>query len=166
MTDIHFTIKPYVGAGPLRFGMTAPEVESAIGPPMQRSTNFRGETTYDYDSFNVGFTNDGIVCHIGFVLGSDVEFDGKPLFSRESFEQLLTVDGNPQEVVGFVVLLKLGIAFTGFHDKDESQKAVTVFSKGTYDALQKKMTGSVEKYSAPEDHDVVGEDHESEVAGL
>jgi len=44
-----------------------------------------------------------------------------------------------ERVVGFIVLLSLGVAFTGFHDDDESQKAVSVFGKGSYDDLQQKM---------------------------
>ncbi len=139
MITTHFRIEPYAGAAPVRFGMTAAQVEIRLGPPKQKSRNYRGETTYDYELFNIGFTKEGLVCHIGFVPGANVEYDGKPMFSRETFEQLVTVDGNPQEVVGFVVLLSLGIAFTGFHDRDESQKAVSVFPNGAYDLLAKKM---------------------------
>jgi hypothetical protein len=35
--------------------------------------------------------------------------------------------------------LSLGLAFTGFHDGDESQKAVSLFAKGGYEDLRPKM---------------------------
>ena len=51
----------------------------------------------------------------------------------------LRIDGNPKEFVGFIVLLTLGIAFTGFHDGEVSQIAVSLFAKGGYDELKPKM---------------------------
>jgi len=41
--------------------------------------------------------------------------------------------------VGYVVLLQLGLAMTGFHDGDLSQKAVTAFARGSWDTLRPKM---------------------------
>ncbi len=135
-----FKIESYVGALPVRFGAQADEVVAILGEPQTKSTNFRKEVTYDYDFVNIGFDKNSSVSHVGFVPGANVEYDGLPILSQETFRQLLRLDAEAMEVVGFVVLLNLGIAFTGFHDDDESQKAVSVFAKGAYDDLQHKMT--------------------------
>jgi hypothetical protein len=101
--------------------------------------NFRKELTYDYDLVNVGFDKENRVCHIGFVPGANVEYDGHSVWTDDAFRGLCRLDGDAKEVVGFVVLLSLGLAFTGFHDGDESQKAVSLFAKGGYEDLRKKM---------------------------
>jgi len=52
-------------------------------------------------------------------------------FLRRACEQ----DQDPRDVYGFIVLASLGIAVTGVHDNDESQLAVTAFSRGDFDDL-------------------------------
>ena len=139
MASTLFKIESYIGALPVRFGMQADEVLAILGEPEKKSTNFRKETTYDYDWVNVGFDKSNSAAHVGFVPGANVEYDGLPLFSQDAFHQLLRLDADAKEVLGFIVLLNLGIAFTGFHDNDNSQKAVSVFVKGAYDDLRHKM---------------------------
>jgi hypothetical protein len=104
-----------------------------------KSRNFRKEQIYDYGLMNVGFDRADRVCHIGFVPGVSVEYDGYSVWTHEAFNRLCLLDGQPKEVVGFVVLLSLGLAFTGFHDGDESQKAVSMFAEGGYEDLIPKM---------------------------
>jgi hypothetical protein len=53
--------------------------------------------------------------------------------------KLCQIDGDPKEVLGFIVLLNLGIMMTGFHDRDEAQKAVTAFARGRWDILKSEM---------------------------
>jgi hypothetical protein len=139
MTTITFSIQPYVGAKPLLLGMSPSEVESALGEPRMKSRNFRKELTYDYDLVNVGFDKAIRVCHIGFVPRANVEYDGHSVWTDDAFSRLCRLDGDAKEVVGFIVLLSLGLAFTGFHDDDESQKAVSLFAKGGYEDLRPKM---------------------------
>jgi hypothetical protein len=57
----------------------------------------------------------------------------------DAFPKLCRMDGAPQEVVGFIVLLSLGITMTGFHDFDEAQKAVTAFARGRLDFAKPDM---------------------------
>ncbi len=123
----------------MAFGMRTDEVIAVLGEPVIKSTNFRKRTTYDYDFVNIGFDSKSTVVHVGFGPGANVEFENQSVFLRETFEKLVKLDSEAKEVVGFVVLLKLGIAFTGFHDGDESQKAVSVFVAGAYDDLIPKM---------------------------
>lgn len=134
-----FTIKPYVGALPVAFGMRTDGVIAVLGEPLIKSTNFRKRMTYDYDFVNIGFDSKSTVVHIGFVPGANVEFENQSVFLRETFEKLVKLDSEAKQVVGFVVLLKFGIAFTGFHDEDQSQRSISVFVAGAYDELIPKM---------------------------
>ena len=48
--------------------MTTDEIESLLGDPQRRSTNFRKELTYDYEAIrHVGFNKSKVVTHVGFV---------------------------------------------------------------------------------------------------
>jgi len=139
MTTTHFEIESYVGALPIRFGMQQSDVEAILGEPERKATNFFKELNYIYECVSIGFDKNKSVAHVGFLPGANVDYDGQPMFLQETFRQLLRLDGEAKEVVGCVVLLKLGIAFDGFHDGDESQKAVSVFVRGTYDNVSHKM---------------------------
>jgi hypothetical protein len=143
MHSHYFEIEPYIGAKPILFGMSEETVVATLGPPLRKSRNFRKELSLDYPLMNVGFDNRGLVCHIGFLPDSEIFFGKLPVFLPESFRELCQLDGSPKEVLGFIVLLSLGIAFTGFHDSDESQRSVTVFPVGHYDALRPKMVDFV-----------------------
>lgn len=136
---MQFQIQSYEGPFPLRLAASEAEVIELLGEPNTKSTNFRGDRIFDYDHMNLAFDKNGKVIHVGFVPGSSVVFRGRDVFDPRTFDELLALDGAPMEVVGLVVLLNLGIALSGFHDRDETQKAVTVFARGAYDRLKGRM---------------------------
>ncbi|NHZ93646.1 hypothetical protein F2P45_32300 [Massilia sp. CCM 8733] len=73
---------------------------------------------------------------------TELTFQGHPLFlepSKKIFKVMIELDGAPYELLGFIILLNLGITMTGFHDDDEEDKAVTVFARGRWDEKLKKM---------------------------
>ena len=53
---------------------------------------------------------------------------------------MLKLDPDPLERVGFLVFTRIGITTTGYHDGDESQRAITVCPRDTYDGFLKKAT--------------------------
>lgn len=136
-----FEITPYKSVGPIRFGMSAEELVEAVGDPVKITKNRLGELDYKYAGFRVAFSSkDGTVVEVGFVPETEVVVDGVNVFSSpDSFAKLIKKDGEPYEYVGFVILLKLGLTMTGFHDNDESQKAVTVFVKGRWDGVKSQL---------------------------
>jgi hypothetical protein len=136
-----FELVPYSSIGPILFGMTEAEVIAALGEPARRTVNRRSELEYDYGAVTVVFSSsDRRIVEFSAVPGADVVVAGMHLFSADgAFERLLQLDDDPREFHGFVVLLKLGITLTGFHDRDESQKAVTAFEKGRWDHLLTQM---------------------------
>jgi len=140
MNTISFEIVPYVGALPVRFGQSEDDVVLLLGDPQLRSTNYFGNPSLHYGPVNFGFKNGNGVVHAGFSPGSIVKVAGLDPFAPSGFDKLVALDADPMEVLGFVVLLNLGITFTGFHDDDDSQKAVTAFVRGQYDELRAEMT--------------------------
>jgi hypothetical protein len=142
-----FEITPYKSVGPIRLGMSADELTAAIGEPVKVFRNRLGEMDYKYHGFRVALSpKDGTVVEIGLVPEIEVVLDGVNIFSSsDSFEKLVKKDGDPYEHLGFMIFLNLGITMTGFHDNDESQKAVTVFAKGRWDGVKsqfKKYAGA------------------------
>ena len=138
MKDTKYRIIPYKCAGPITFEMTEDDVRKTAGEPLSVSTNFFGTKSFIYDEINIGFSrNSGKVKHIGFGCGINVEIANIEVFKdSNAFEKLLTMDGDPYESVGFIVLVKFGISLTGFHDEDE--KSVNAFARGEHDDIKEK----------------------------
>jgi len=141
-----FDIKTYVGAGHLRFGMNQAKVEQLIGTAARQKKGFSGGateyrrdngllTTYDSGTnelVEIGFSRNILELEYG-----DIKIFAEP--PKEVFKNLANLDGNPYESVGFIVLLKLGITLTGFHDDDINQRAVTAFTRGRWDDLMQDL---------------------------
>ena len=141
-----FDIEPFIGVGKLQFGMSSRQVANAIGNPDSSRKTFLGEvkeyrrengliTTYTKD------TDDLI--EIGFSSNiTELQYKGRKLFVEPAlaiFDELIREDGLPYETVGFIVLLKLGMTVTGFHDGAEEQKAVTVFAQGRWNVEKDEL---------------------------
>jgi hypothetical protein len=108
---MNLEIAPYVGVGPLRFGMTRSQAHELVGAPRARrrmKTELR-EVLATYDG---GLT-----------------FEGPP------GRRLLQDDPEPGELVGFLVFLRLGVTLSGFHEATTDEAAVTVFERGRWDSL-------------------------------
>jgi hypothetical protein len=141
-----FEIDPYVGVGKLKFGMTRDEVARILGKPDDLETDSEGEVR-EFRSENglqtVYSTRDRQLVEIGF--SSNIEtltFNNTSLFTNkplDAFRMLLAADKQPYELLGFIVLLNLGITLTGFHDKATDERAVTVFIRGRWDSMKNKL---------------------------
>lgn len=132
-------IKPYQGVESVRFGMAPPDVDRALGKPLRVSKNRRGELSHDYDRLSVRFdknSQQAVEIAITSEASARVEgVDADPL-TPKGFADVLQLDGEPYEYMGFIILLRLGVTITGVHDSDGSQKALTAFAKGRWDHLR------------------------------
>jgi hypothetical protein len=131
---------PYIGAGPLKFGMSPPEVSGALGTPESMDRNHLGQRVEHRSFITLGYSQstDGTLNHIGFARQmTGVRYRKLKIFDGQN-QQVLRVlaaeDGNPLIYLGFAILPNLGFALTGFHDNDESQLAIILFPKGAWDA--------------------------------
>jgi hypothetical protein len=128
-------IEPYVSAGRFKFGASYSDIISDLGEPWLKQKNRLGEMIIRYEEFSATISSYGVV-EVSFLPEVNVCILGINAFGDpEAFRKLCSLDGNPKETLGFIVLLNLGITMTGFHDGDESQKAITAFAKGRWDQL-------------------------------
>jgi hypothetical protein len=119
--------------------MGAEAVESALGPPTSHEKSRLGDTILRYDGFGATISKSGVV-EVYFLPATDVSVFGVEVYSdKQSLRKLCRLDGAPKEFMGFIILLRLGITLTGFHDLDDSQKAITAFARGRWDRLSGEM---------------------------
>lgn len=143
--DRELTIKPYIGVDDLRFGIKPSDVVKIIGSSVDIDKNFFGERTEDREpGILITYSKpDNLLVEFGFgrrVLG--LKYNNMALFKEPPERILMSLikdDGSPYERFGFIILLNLGITLTGFHDKDEDQRAVTVFSRGRWDVMKDNL---------------------------
>ncbi|MET3120391.1 hypothetical protein AAKU64_004643 [Undibacterium sp. GrIS 1.8] len=139
-----FELFPYIGAGELSFDMKQKNVETLLGAPDSVSTNFLKQRVEFRSFMNAAYSADeGSLIHLGFGRQMEgVKYKDIFLFTEQEdvvLQRLIREDQQPFIYLGFIVLLNLGITLTGFHDQDTSQKAITLFSRGTWDKRLPKL---------------------------
>jgi hypothetical protein len=131
-------IRPYEGVGPIRFGMSPTEAVEHLGQPPAISTNRSSETVQRYPTMLLTYDAEGLA-EVGLFPESEARLGSVNPLDREGFASLVAQDGAAQEVLGFIVLLNLGITVTGVHDHDRHQRAVTAFRKGRWERVHASM---------------------------
>lgn len=135
-----YPIYPYVGVGDLKFGMHRAAVHALLGPPIrQKKSRFSDEVTdfWNGNGLQLVFSSpQGKLLEISLYPNlNDVTLDGAEILSapgRRVYDQLCKADGSSRQTVGVTVLLKLGIAITGFLNDDSDDKSVTAFALGRW----------------------------------
>jgi hypothetical protein len=131
-------IKPYKSFGPLNFHQTTMnECLQLLGPPRQRRINREGIEEFQYDQYIVRFDPlNRTVRECTLLPHMDAIINGiKVTWDNSFLHRACELDGLPRDVYGLIVLPSLGIAVTGIHDNDDTQLAITAFSKGDFDDL-------------------------------
>lgn len=102
------------------------------------------ETIVRYDGFGATISSRG-VAEVYFLPEADVSLCGIDVFGdAAAFKNLCVLDGNAKEFMGFIILFRLGVTMTGFHDGDKAQQAITAFEKGRWD----QVLGEMQEYRA------------------
>jgi hypothetical protein len=136
-------ITPYVSFGALMFNKTTKdECVLLLGEPLNKRTNRKGAEEYEYQQFIVRFnTATPTVRECTLLPYTNASIDEITVTWDKTFlRQACEKDSSPRDVYGFIVFNRLGIAVTGIHDDDESQLAITAFSKGEFDDLLLKSS--------------------------
>jgi len=103
---------PYVGAGPLRFGMAPEEVRAILGPPIRESSepDYLGEAR---EAFNLGYIPRGrpALQTIVFLTETEFKLSGSTLTARKDLEvKLKAIDDRCFSHVGFLLYPMFGLA--------------------------------------------------------
>lgn len=132
---VTFLIEPYIGVHPVQFGMSPAQVEEKLGRPDKSYQAQFGAFVEERPDVAIGYcAEDGGVNELVFSPTAKLLFQGHDLFaSVDPLGILREFDNAPFEWVGFIIFLRLGIRVSGFHDNDESQKAIGIVSNGHWD---------------------------------
>lgn len=133
-------IVPYKSCGNMVFAMsTQDDCLTAYGQPCKIQVNRDGEVEFHYFGFIMRFSSSDCLfreCTLLPRFAAVVAIPGAviPVTWDDTFlVNICKADVNPVEAYGFLILNSLGIAITGLQDRDESQVAITAFSKGDFD---------------------------------
>lgn len=141
----NFEIVSFVGALPLKFGMTPEDVAAVLGAPDTSGPNWMKVLCYNYYSpgleICVGFGGEGETAdHFGIGRLSTVRYQGLDFFGDPTaWRALVRQNSDCQTWVGFILLCDLGIQLSGFHDNDPSQLAVVAFPRGAKEKHRSKF---------------------------
>lgn len=136
-----FDIKPYIGVGPLTFGMSPQEVADLIGPPERVLRNRKGGREEYREGIKVTYSPSAEEA-TDFVLfpPATARYKGLDLLSHpDPLSVLVADDQSPREGMGITVFLDLGVTATGLNEHDSSDKTITAFARGRWDALKDQL---------------------------
>lgn len=134
-------VKSYQGINGVDFGSDQSSVLSLFGSPERRSVNREREIEFHFCNFILRFdANEGGLRECTLLPGCVAKINDSSVdWSGDFLSWLASEDGDLKEVYGFVLSLKLGVAVTGFHDGDDSQKAIHAFRHGDWDMFLGEM---------------------------
>ena len=130
------------GIHPLLLGMDREQLDRAMGEESTSdSAHLPNEVAIRYPAANARVVmRDGRAVEVSLVPPAKVLFEAKSLFDGSSvWRELVGTDGDARLVLGFIVLPRLGLTLTGFHDRDIGQLAVTSFERGRWSSLEGQM---------------------------
>lgn len=138
---MHFSAEPYCGALPIKFGMAPEDVAMELGKPTRVTTNWLGELDQSWGSVSVRYSKEqGVAVEIALLPSTKLLFGDIDLFRCDNpIGILMQHDSIPYESLGFIVFMELGMTITGFHDRDDAQRAITMFQRGRWDAQKPRM---------------------------
>jgi len=132
-------IYPYRGLKSVPFGSRSSIALAAFGPPTLDWKTSSGERELTYPGVIFRYSSDHeVLDEISVVPGGDVAFliDSTPISWDAGFlDEMVSADGDPYWCVGFTVLLRLGLALSGFDPIERSQQAVSAFRRGLWDDM-------------------------------
>jgi hypothetical protein len=130
------------GFAPLLIGMSRHEIDEVLDElPTPDRAGLDGEEAFRYiDSHVRVVMRNNQAVEIALVPPAQVSFRGKPVFENHSvWREIVAVDGEASQFLGFIVLRRLGLTLTGFHDVDRGQLAITAFEHGRWDVFEHEM---------------------------
>lgn len=142
-----FNIRPFLGIGPLVLGMLPGDVHRILGEPRSASKSRSGERSDSYAHLTASYAKDTEkLVELGMGSQFDVQFQGVSLFSDpRALDVLFAADSGALESAGFIVFPSIGVALGDFDSDQESDRVVSIFQRGRWDAMK-----GMKPYSVPE----------------
>lgn len=123
-------IRSFESIGPLRFGMSPPQVHALIGRPYGTIRDAQGCTHDGFASLGATYGPGGSgLVQVAVAATYDAVFREVHLFTDPAvLDHLVAMDGAPLQAEGVVVFHALGIALVGFDGS--SDRSVLAFTRG------------------------------------
>lgn len=123
-------IKPRIGLGLIRLGMSGDEAAKLLGAPIFRNTRGVTENQFFANDIAIAFQDDRASGISAGRRAKGVTFMGHDVFAEPSRHILrLFLDTAPAwEKAGMLVFPGLWLILSGFHDDDPDQKAIVIES--------------------------------------
>lgn len=134
-------INSYNDINGISFGSSEADAVAYFGQPVRRSVNREQEQELHFTDFILRFdANSGQLRECTLLPKRRSMVNGHHVSWNDDFLRwLASEDTALMEVLGYIVSLKLGIAITGFHDGDESQKAIHAFRENDWNIFRSRM---------------------------
>jgi hypothetical protein len=134
-------LSPYQSVGELHFGDSHEKANEVFGDCLYEKKNRGGELEKHYKDFTLCFTPDALrfrECTVHRNVA--VALEGRVVdWSLDGLLSLCREDESPMEYHGTIILFSMGVALTGLEEGADSDRALTVFARGDWDALKGKM---------------------------
>ena len=126
---------------PLEFGMTQSEVSHVLGlsPEYSEPPNEYGGARDSYGDIAVNFDEQGKAAEFCFIPSTKISlvYSGSTIIGQGAVSDPVSIfkkmDHKPQETLGFLVFVGIGVNITGYHDNGKSQRAINLFKRGFWD---------------------------------
>ncbi|MCE3605759.1 hypothetical protein LXA47_19425 [Massilia sp. P8910] len=138
-----YAIVPYVGAGPLKLGMTQADAYVILGEPELAMKDADGpveSVTLYWEGSGIQLIfdvkNDSLVSISFYSNIKNVELDGAIINwnkTKELYNYLVKSDCTAKEALGITVFFEKGISVDGFETNYINSKSLTVFAHGQFD---------------------------------
>jgi len=129
-----FELQPGRGLLPLELGMDVTTLRDLFGEPVRASQFGSPDPSLFFSDSGLRVTIRGErAVEATIAPPADLRFEGGSMWrGSKTWQALVAREPNPLHTVGFVILPSLRVAFTGLHDGDRSQRAITVYADGVW----------------------------------
>jgi len=131
----------YRSVNGLKFGDSPERAEELFGKAGLNQRNQEGELEMFYENLILRFSQGTEIfreCTVPFNV--QTQLNGQNVdWSVAGLKSICEADGEPMEFYGTVILFNQGVALTGIEEGAESDRTVTIFNLGDWDAFRKGM---------------------------
>lgn len=131
----------YQTVNEVHFGSSESVVTDAFGKPTYKRVNHEGEIELHYSNYLIRLDSaTKLFREFTLLPGCETRINDVDVDWSDTFLHVVQrLDPELVEVLGFILSLKLGISFSGFHDGDRSQMAIHAFRRGDWDRFRERM---------------------------
>jgi len=141
---MEWKIIPFIGMGPVKFGMSPSEVSEILGSPKNVTT--RGETLREQRAIDmpmIRYINDKVTEIEAFYTVKNVTLDDVNIFENEGLEVLVELELKNEGAkvdVGVIMFENLGLTAGRLDEDVTGEHSVTAFCGGHWDDYMEDFT--------------------------